>query len=250
VAETIQSIVTDANLLVASGLAFLAGLVSFASPCVVPLVPGYLSYMTGMSGEELDAAGGARHGRVLVGSLLFVLGFAVPFTMLGVAFGALSFLQTSRIAQVVMGLIVAALGLLMARGTLMREFRVTSRAPAGGVASAPLLGFVFGIGWTPCLGPTAGAILTLATSVSAGASWRGGILGFVYAVGLGVPFIVFGLLFKRMARALEFLKRNARSLQVVGGSVLMLVGVAIATGLWNRFIVLLRPMITGFETPL
>ncbi|MBW3619392.1 MAG: cytochrome c biogenesis protein CcdA [Actinobacteria bacterium] len=248
--ETVRSIITDANLLVAAGLAFVAGLVSFASPCVVPLVPGYLSYMTGMSGEELSAAGAVGRGRVLLGSLLFVMGFAIPFTMLGIAFGALSFLQTSRAAQVVMGLIVATLGVLMARGTLMREFRVSDRAPSGGVATAPLLGFVFGVGWTPCLGPTAGAILTLAAGVGDGVSWRGGVLGFVYAVGLGVPFIVFGVMFKRMARALDFLKRNARTLQVVGGVLLTLVGIAIATGLWNRFIIYLRPMIGGFETAL
>ncbi|MBW3657353.1 MAG: cytochrome c biogenesis protein CcdA [Actinobacteria bacterium] len=248
--DAVRSIITDANLLVAAGLAFVAGLVSFASPCVVPLVPGYLSYMTGMSGDELAAGGTARRGRVLLGSLLFVMGFAVPFTMLGIAFGALSFLQTSRLAQLVMGLIVMTLGILMARGTLMREFRLSDRAPSGGVATAPVLGFVFGVGWTPCLGPTAGAILTLAASVGEGVSWRGGVLGFVYAVGLGVPFIIFGVLFKRMARALAFLERNARTLQIVGGTLLAVVGLAIATGLWNRFIIQLRPLIGGFETAL
>ena len=113
-----------------------------------------------------------------------------------------------------------------------------------------MLGFVFGVGWTPCLGPTAGAILTLSINVSGGVSWRGAVLGFVYALGLGLPFVLFGLLFRRMAGTLDVLKRNARALQVAGGGLLVVVGVAIATGWWDRLIVFLRPLIQGFEAPL
>jgi cytochrome c-type biogenesis protein len=145
---------------------------------------------------------------------------------------------------------VAVLGVVMARGRLTRELRVSDRAPTGGLASAPVLGFVFGVGWTPCLGPAAGAILTLSLGVSSGVSARGAFLGFVYALGLGVPFIVFGLLFRRMSGALDVLKRNARTLQIVGGSFLVAVGSRSRPGLWDRFIFLLRPLITGFETPL
>lgn len=249
-AEGIRSIILDANVLVAASIAFAAGLVSFASPCVVPLVPGYLSFMTGLSGQDLIGGGVRARGTVLVGSLLFVIGFAIPFTMLGFAVGTLNFLDRSVWARVTMGTVVAVLGVLMARGRLMREFRVADRAPTGGVATAPVLGFVFGVGWTPCLGPAAGAILTMSANVTDGVSARGAFLGFVYALGLGVPFILAGLLFRRMSGALDFLKRNGRNLQVIGGSFLVAVGIAIATGLWDRFIFVLRPLITGFETPL
>lgn len=249
-AETIQSIVLDANVLAAAAIAFAAGFVSFASPCVLPLVPGYLSYMTGLSGQDLADPSARARGRVFLGSLLFVLGFAVPFMMLGVAFGAVSFLTRSTIAQVVMGLVVVLLGVLMASGRLVREVRVADRAPTGGLATAPVLGFVFGVGWTPCLGPAAGAILTMAANVTDGVSIRGAFLGLVYALGLGLPFIIVGVLFRRMSGALDLLKRNARTLQVLGGGMLVAVGLAIATGLWDRFMLLLRPLIQGFETPL
>jgi cytochrome c-type biogenesis protein len=250
VAETIQSIIFDANVLVAASIAFAAGLVSFASPCVVPLVPGYLSYMTGLSGQDLSAGGVRARGRVLTGSLLFVVGFAIPFTMLGFAVGTLNLLDRSPVARIVMGGTVAVLGLLMARGRLTREIRVADQAPTGGLATAPVLGFVFGVGWTPCLGPAAGAILTMSANVTDGVSARGAFLGFVYALGLGLPFVLFGLLFRRMSGTLEFLKRNARGLQVAGGGFLVAVGIAIATGVWDRFIFVLRPLIQGFETPI
>ena len=246
--ETVQAIVFDANVLLAAAVAFAAGLVSFASPCVVPLVPGYLSYMTGLSGQDLVASGARARGRVLLGSTLFVLGFAVPFTMLGFAVGFLNFLVRDVTARVVMGAVVAVLGLLMARGRLTREVRAAGRAPSGGLATAPVLGFVFGVGWTPCLGPAAGAILTM--SANTGVSGRGAFLGFVYSLGLGLPFVVFGLLFRRLSGALALLKRNARGLQIAGGMLLVVVGIAIATGAWDAAITQLRPLIQGFETPL
>jgi len=249
-AETVQTIIVDANLLFAAAIALAAGLVSFASPCVLPLVPGYLSYITGLSGQDLADADARARGRVLAGSLLFVIGFAVPFTMLGFAVGTVNTLARSTTAQVVMGAVVAALGLLMALGRFSREYRLMSRAPSGGLATAPVLGFVFGVGWTPCIGPAAGAILTLSLNVSSGVSARGAVLGFVYALGLGLPFVLFGVLFRRMSGTLEFLKRNARTLQIVGGSLLVAVGLSIATGLWDQLMFLLRPMIQGFEPPI
>lgn len=245
--QSIPDLITEANVLLAGGIAFVAGLVSFASPCVLPLVPGYLSFMTGMSGQDIAEGSVGAKGRILAGSLLFVVGFGVPFMLLGAfAAEAFIFLQQNLAVQIGMGLLVAVLGLLMASGRLSREVRVMDRAPSGGLLSAPLLGFVFGVGWTPCVGPALAAIITLSATGGGGAA-RGGLLGMVFALGIGVPFIVIGLLFKRMAGTLDFLKRHARGLQLAGGGMLVLVGLSIATGLWDQFIIWLRPWTTGFE---
>jgi cytochrome c-type biogenesis protein len=260
VADTIRLIVLDANVLVAALVALAAGLVSFASPCVLPLVPGYLSYVTGLTGETLTPAadGGAgstqvalrTRGRLLAGSTLFVLGFAVPFALLGWAAGMLNLLERSALAQAVMGGIVVVLGVLLARGSLMREVRFHGRMPTGTLAGAPLLGFVFGVGWTPCLGPTAGAILTLSASVTGGVNARGAFLGLVYALGLGLPFILLAVGVGRLSRTLVVLRRHGRRLQVAGGGLLVVVGLAIATGVWQRWMLALRPLIQGVELPI
>ena len=256
-AETIRTIVLDANVLAAAAVALAAGLVSFASPCVLPLVPGYLSYVTGLTGQVLGADGrdGAVGGvavriRLRVGSLLFVLGFAVPFALLGWAAGLLNLLERSAAAQAAMGLVVVLLGVLLVRGRLVREVRLAGRAPRGGLLGAPVLGFVFGVGWTPCLGPTAGAILTLSAGVGGGVSARGAFLGLVYALGLGLPFIGLAVGIGRAERVLHLLRCHARRLQVGGGALLVLVGLAIATGLWARWMVALRPLISGVELPI
>jgi cytochrome c-type biogenesis protein len=221
----------DGSLLLAVPVAMVAGLVSFFSPCVVPLLPGYLSYTTGLSGADLASA---RRGRMLAGSLLFVLGFSFVFVSFGALFGQVGdwLWEYQHQVTVVLGLLTILVGIafLGAVPWLQRDWRV-HRVPAVGLAAAPLLGVLFGLGWTPCIGPTLGAITTLA--VNEGSAERGALLSFVYCLGLGLPFVVAALAYRRMLGAIGWVRRHQQWVTRLGGLMLVAVGVLLVTGWWD-----------------
>lgn len=226
---------SSGSLVLAIPVALVAGLVSFFSPCVIPLLPGYLSYATGLSGAELASGEGEVHrGRMLAGSLLFVLGFSVVFVALGTLSGAVgAWLVTWRdTLTFVLGILTILLGLVFAGllPMLQRDWRV-HKVPAVGLAAAPLLGFLFGLGWTPCLGPTLAAIQTL--SINEATASRGALLSGVYAVGLGVPFVIAGLAYQRALGAFAFVRRHQVWVSRIGGLMLVGVGVLLVTGWWD-----------------
>ena len=224
------------SLVLAIPVALVAGLVSFFSPCVIPLLPGYLSYATGLSGADLASGEAeARRGRMLLGSLLFVLGFSVVFVALGALSGAVgAWLVTWRSTlTLVLGVLTILLGLAFAGlvPALQRDWRVHT-VPAVGLAAAPLLGFLFGLGWTPCIGPTLAAITTL--SLNEATAGRGALLSAVYAVGLGVPFVVAGLAYRRALGAFGIVRRHQAWVTRAGGLMLVVVGLLLVTGLWDQ----------------
>ncbi|WP_346386260.1 cytochrome c biogenesis protein CcdA [Nocardioides sp.] len=228
------------SLVLAVPVALLAGLVSFFSPCVIPLLPGYLSYATGLSGADL-ATGDVRRGRMLAGSVLFVLGFSVVFVTLGVVTGSVSewLIVNQRLLNVVLGglaivLGVAFLGLVP---WFQRDVRIHA-VPAVGLAAAPLLGFLFGLGWTPCIGPTLGVIFTLA--INEGSATRGGVLLAFYSLGLGLPFIAAGLAWRRALGAFAFFRRHQQWVTRAGGLMLIAVGVLLLTGWWAELVTWLQ----------
>jgi cytochrome c-type biogenesis protein len=231
-------------------VALLAGLVSFFSPCVVPLLPGYLSYATGLGAAEV-VEGSPHRGRMLAGASLFVLGFAVVFVITGVVAGSAGRLlaQYREVVTRVLGVLIIVLGLIFA-GVLrigQRDLRI-HRVPAVGVAAAPLVGVVFALGWTPCLSPTLGVVVNL--GFNEGTAVRGGLLGFVYALGLGIPFVLAGLAFTKMASAVAFLRERQQLIMRIGGVLMIIVGVLLASGTWNTLTAVLRQWAASFETVL
>lgn len=236
-------------LLLATGVALLAGFISFASPCVVPLVPGYLAYLAGLVGAEaprVEANEPAKQGRLRVAgaSLLFVLGFTVVFvlasmTILGASDALLLnadlFQRVGGVVTILMGLVF--LGLVPA---LQKDLRFHAK-PRSGLVGAPLLGAVFALGWTPCLGPTLAGVLAVARSTEIGSSTvRGVVLVLAYCLGLGLPFVVLALGARWALGVTKWLRTHARQVQIFGGVLLILVGIALVTGLWAEFVGWLR----------
>jgi cytochrome c-type biogenesis protein len=244
VTEPNQTVFSGA-LLLALPIAVLGGLVSFFSPCVLPLVPGYLSYVTGVTGTDLAEA---RRGRMALGASLFVLGFTVVFVSGGALFGF--FGQTlqdhkgtlSKVLGVLMILMgVFFMGLLP--GMTQREFRF-HRRPTAGLAGAPLLGALFGIGWTPCIGPTLSAVQSL--SFQQASAGRGALLTVAYCAGLGIPFVLTAIAFRKALGAFGWVKRHYVWVMRIGGTMMIVTGVLLLTGAWDRLVQEMQTWSTGF----
>ena len=231
--------VFDANLLVAMFVAALAGLVSFFSPCVIPLVPGYLSYASGMSDVK-------SRSRVFLGSILFVSGFTFLFVSYGVLFGGLGskIAENSRPISITLGFLTISLGIIfLFNERFYRSFKPSWKMRSG-LVFAPFLGFAFGIGWTPCIGPTLGAVQVLA--IQSATAQRGAILSAAYCVGLGLPFILMGLFLDKAEPLRKFVASKGNTITKIGGLLLILIGILQVSNLWDQLMNSLRDLISGF----
>jgi len=251
VGGTFYDIAWSGSLVLAVPVAVLAGALSFFSPCVLPLVPGYLSYVTGMTGTQLASPDARRTRRTVLGVALFIVGFTVWFVSLGAAFGfvGLRVAEHRVLLERVLGLVVIVMGVAFAGGFgfLQRDVRV-HRVPAVGLAAAPLLGVLFAVGWTPCIGPTLGAVLTL-SAVDNGGADRGALLTAVYCVGLGLPFMLVAAGFDRMAGTLRWFRRHGLGVARFGGAVLVVVGLLLVSGLWTAAVAQLQVWSGTVSTP-
>ncbi|APX32776.1 cytochrome C biogenesis protein ResC [Brachybacterium sp. P6-10-X1] len=270
VGDAFQATALSGSLLLAVAVAAAAGLVAFLSPCVLPVVPGYLGYVSGLAGQGAVGTGGAGRvggggrrraapsggragsGRMLAGSILFVAGFAVVFMILGGFAGALGYLLQAYSVWInrIAGAIVLLMGLVFLGvfPGLGSNRLVTSKKPDAGLLGAPLMGLVFGLSWTPCIGPTYAAIVALSLDGGGdGAALRGGILALAYSLGLGIPFVLFALLFDRALGLSKKLARHRRTIGLLSGALLIAIGVLLMTGVWAAWMSELQGLVATFE---
>jgi cytochrome c-type biogenesis protein len=241
--QSIGELIGNGQLVLAVVIAIAAGLVSFASPCVLPLVPGYLGYIGGVS----ESGGRHARSRLLLGVGLFVLGFTIVFVLLNGAFGALGFwlVRWEGVITRFAGVLVILLGLVfIGQFTVLQRSMKPKWMPATGLAGAPMLGLIFGLSWTPCLSPTLTAITAI--SLNGASAWQGAILGFAYSLGLGIPFLLVAIGLGWVTGSVAFIKRHIRVINIVGGSLLVLIGLLMVTGVWSIVMSELGVVITGF----
>lgn len=266
----LEQTIADGQLLVALAIALAAGLVSFLSPCVLPLIPGYLAYVSGIaegpahqtvrpdriasSAAPSAAASTAlaqksERRRMVVGSLLFVLGFTIVFLLLNILVGSLGIWlwEWQDLIIRVMGGVVILLGLVFIGAfSKLQMTKKLNLKPRVGLAGAPLLGIVFAVGWAPCMGPTLGVVISL--SMQAGSLGRATALALAYCIGLGIPFVLAAFGFGWMTQTMTFFKRHIRAVNLIGGALLILIGLLMVTGLWNDMMFSLQAVIDNFDT--
>ena len=237
-------IILNGSLFAAAPMALLAGLISFLSPCVLPLIPGYLGFVSGMSATGQAAS----TKRTVLGALLFVLGFAIVFVSFGALFGGLGavvYASGLQWVQRILGVFVFALGFVMLGqfGFMQRtiKMQVSNRL---GLFGAPLLGIAFGLGWTPCIGPTLAAVLSLASN--SGDPAKGALLAFIYALGIGLPFIAIAAGFGWATKSVGFVKQHIRAFNIAGGIILMILGLLLVLGVWNTFAAWIQLEVFGY----
>jgi cytochrome c-type biogenesis protein len=247
--ESVGEIIFSGSLLVALPLALLAGFVAFASPCVLPLVPGYLGYVSGFSSSAEVAT--KPKTRMVIGVLLFIAGFSAVFIGFSIVFASIGILLIGWLDVIIRfaGLLIILMGFVfIGQVSFLQRTTKLPLATANGYLGAPLLGVVFGLGWAPCIGPTLIAVNTLALTV--GDIPRAVALAIAYCIGLGVPFILIALGFGWVTHGVSWLRKNIRAINIAGGVILMAIGTAMVSGVWQMWMSSLQAVISGTTTPL